>query len=145
MLSRGKLSVATWRRTSAALAAVLCVVLAANPAAAEDTGTATPAPTVAPAVGPATPGTVLCQVTNKDLDHVTGIAMGANGTIYAVESPSDTGVVEIWTVNQSTCEATKKRYGFQPSMQDGIPVNSVGVKNKGQPSRGHSRLTQRWW
>ena len=116
-----------WRRAGAALAAVAATALLAAPAAAEESG-ATPTSTEAvanPNIGPQTPGTVLCTVTNSNLDAVTGIAATANG-IYAVEG-KDTQQVEVWTINPTSCEATRRSHGFNPRNPQDLAVGSDGA------------------
>ncbi len=125
MLIRGPLP--WWRRAGAALAAVAATALLAAPAAAEDSG-ATPTSTEAAAnanIGPQTAGTVLCTVNNSNLDAVTGIAATANG-IYAVEG-KDTQQVEVWTINPTNCEATRRTHGFNPRNPQDLALSADGA------------------
>jgi hypothetical protein len=123
----------------AALAGLAAVGLAGwvgmvgGPAAAhaEPTATGTPAGdsgAAGPPIGPATPGQVLCTVDNSELDEVTGLVATSSG-IYAVEGGTTfrPDSVEIWTINPTTCEATRQSHGFFPIDPQDLGVGTDGA------------------
>jgi hypothetical protein len=119
------------RRFATALAAVALVALAAAPAAAQeaapsDGASATPSPTsTIPNLGPQTPGSVVCTVTNRDLDAVTGIIATAGG-IVAIEG-GNRNRVETWLVNPTTCEASVRGHGQAPRDPQDIVLGADGA------------------
>jgi len=110
----------------------VATVLVGAPAAQAEPATPDPAATggdsARPPIGPVTAGTEVCQVTNANLDEITG--MVANGdVIYAIEGgmtirPS---AVTIWTINATTCEATSQTYDFPPIDPQDLALGSDGA------------------
>lgn len=114
----------------AGLAAVLASGLAMLPGAPVAAQEPTPTGGAAggPPIGPVTPGTVLCTVDNSELDEITGI-VASGQALYAVEGGSTERpfVVEIWTIDQTTCAATSETYGFAPLDPQDLALASDGA------------------
>ena len=117
-------------RTAAGLAAVFLVTLAGAPAAADD-----PTPTAGTTasanrprnLGPATPGTTICTVSNNSLDEITGMVV-KDGAILAVEGGTNgqPPQVEVWTIDMTSCQATRKGYGGSPLDPQDLALSADG-------------------
>jgi hypothetical protein len=100
-------------RASALVGAAAAVLLALTPtaASAED---ATPSPGSGSEdrlVSPATAGKAGCEISDGQLDEITGMVATSKG-IYAVEGGTtvNPSSVTVWTINGSSCLANPKNY-----------------------------------
>jgi hypothetical protein len=92
-----------------------------------------------PPIGPATEGTQVCQVTNANLDEVTGM-VASGDVIYAVEGGTTVQppAVTIWTINATTCEATSETYGLSPVDPQDLALGADGALWVADTGRGLS-------
>jgi hypothetical protein len=136
------------RRLASAVAGFATVVLAGvatvlvgAPAAQGEPSTppSTAAEPSGPPIGPATEGTQVCQVTNANLDEVTGM-VASGDVIYAVEggTTAQPPAVTIWTINATTCEATSETYGLSPVDPQDLALGADGALWVADTGRGLS-------